>query len=79
MRLMQREVVCVGRGLRVAGEGATVTADIVCSYTTGNGEERELERRERVEMRLGKPMTMRVQNSLSHSFSPQVMRWSPSL
>ena len=42
-----------GRGLRVAGEGARVVADIVCSYRTVDGEEREVYRREEVGMKLG--------------------------
>ena len=42
-----------GRGLRVAGEGARVVADIVCSYRTVDGEEREVDRREGVGMKLG--------------------------
>lgn len=43
-----------GYGLRVAGERATVVADIVSSYRTGDGAEKELERRDGVEIKLGK-------------------------
>ena len=51
---MKRTRLREGRGLRAAGERATVVVDIVSSYKSGEGEEEEeFEREEGVEMRLG--------------------------
>ena len=52
--MLSRRTELAGRGLRVAGEGATVVVDIVCSYRAADGAVREVERRKGVEMRLGK-------------------------
>ena len=52
--MLSRRTELAGGGLRVAGEGATVVVDIVCSYRAADSAVREVERREGVEMRLGK-------------------------
>ena len=57
-----------GRGLRVAGERATLVVDIVCSYRAADGDLREVERREGVEMKLGK--TLQVISCLSAHVPP---------
>ena len=51
MQTLQRSP---GHGLRIAGERATVRADIVISYSIAEGHWEELERREGVAMTLGK-------------------------
>lgn len=47
----------MGCGTRTAGERATVQVDIVGSYRTLDGKEVETERREEMQVRLGKTST----------------------
>ena len=56
------------RGLRVAGERATVRADIVGYYRTLDGEEKELERREGVEVKLGNSLLVIILRAISPIF-----------
>ena len=66
--MLARRTERAGRGLRIAGEGATVVIDIVCSYRAADGDLREVERREGVEMKLGK--TLQVISCLIAHVSP---------
>jgi tetratricopeptide (TPR) repeat protein len=69
-----------GRGLRVAGERATLVVDIVCSYRAADGDLREVERREGVEMKLGEavePLYLVLDDALAAMREGEVCRLEP--
>lgn len=63
-----RDLMSAGRGMRVAGERAAVVVDIVGSYRTPDGKEGEMERREGIEVRLGKTSKRRRRQAVIPTF-----------
>ena len=51
---MERRTITAGRGLRVAGQRATVLADIVGRYRMSDGTGEEMEEKVGVKLQLGK-------------------------
>ena len=55
-------------------------ATIVCGYRTADGDEREVERKEGVEVRLGRhPFDLPLHSGSERSSPPQARGWSLSL
>ncbi|CAI8002480.1 FK506-binding protein-like [Geodia barretti] len=78
--MLARRTERAGRGLRIAGEGATVVIDIVCSYGAADGDLREVERREGVEMKLGEalePLYLVLDDALAAMREGEVCRLEP--
>ncbi|CAI8002490.1 FK506-binding protein-like, partial [Geodia barretti] len=78
--MLARRTERAGRGLRIAGEGATVVIDIVCSYGAADGDPREVERREGVEMKLGEalePLYLVLDDALAAMKEGEVCRLEP--